>query len=168
MTTTRISQLAERAGVPATTLRFYEGAGLLPADRTPAGYRVYGEDAVEPPAARPVDVELAPSHRTAEEQTERWSGATVACPLSGQGMAERTSAWHAVPGGALRAAIPDGLRLTLPAERAAATAELAAAEHRCCPFFDGRLHLDGPHLHLDVRTSAYGAGLLTEAFGAVT
>ncbi|MFD5036597.1 MerR family DNA-binding transcriptional regulator [Streptomyces sp. NPDC058377] len=43
----RISQLAERSGVPATTLRFYAGAGLLPADRTPAGYRVYGEDAVE-------------------------------------------------------------------------------------------------------------------------
>lgn len=47
MTTYRISQLAERSGVPATTLRFYEDAGLLPADRTPAGYRVYGEDAVE-------------------------------------------------------------------------------------------------------------------------
>ncbi|MZE80651.1 heavy metal-responsive transcriptional regulator [Streptomyces xinghaiensis] len=47
MTAYRISQLAERSGVPATTLRFYEDAGLLPADRTPAGYRVYGEDAVE-------------------------------------------------------------------------------------------------------------------------
>ncbi|WP_327249051.1 heavy metal-responsive transcriptional regulator [Streptomyces sp. NBC_01320] len=47
MTTYRISQLADRSGVPATTLRFYEDAGLLPADRTPAGYRVYGEDAVE-------------------------------------------------------------------------------------------------------------------------
>ncbi|MBL1104478.1 heavy metal-responsive transcriptional regulator [Streptomyces sp. 5-8] len=47
MTTYRISQLAERSGVPATTLRFYEDAGLLPADRTPAGYRVYGQDAVE-------------------------------------------------------------------------------------------------------------------------
>lgn len=43
----RISQLAERCGVPATTLRFYENARLLPAGRTPAGYRVYGEDAVE-------------------------------------------------------------------------------------------------------------------------
>lgn len=41
-----ISELAERCGVPATTLRFYESAGLLPAGRTPAGYRVYGEDAV--------------------------------------------------------------------------------------------------------------------------
>ncbi|WP_053641043.1 MULTISPECIES: MerR family transcriptional regulator [unclassified Streptomyces] len=47
MRTYRISQLAERSGVPATTLRFYEDAGLLTAGRTPAGYRVYGEDAVE-------------------------------------------------------------------------------------------------------------------------
>lgn len=48
MTTTyRISQLADLSGVPATTLRFYEDAGLLPADRTPSGYRQYGEEAVE-------------------------------------------------------------------------------------------------------------------------
>ncbi|MEU8840502.1 heavy metal-responsive transcriptional regulator [Streptomyces roseus] len=47
MTSYRISQLAERSGVPATTLRYYEDAGLLPADRTSSGYRVYGEDAVE-------------------------------------------------------------------------------------------------------------------------
>lgn len=43
----RISQLAERSGVPATTLRYYESAGLLTADRTPSGYRVYGEPALE-------------------------------------------------------------------------------------------------------------------------
>lgn len=47
MTSYRISQLAERSGVPATTLRFYESAGLLPAERTASGYRVYGEEAVE-------------------------------------------------------------------------------------------------------------------------
>ncbi|MGW9029517.1 heavy metal-responsive transcriptional regulator [Streptomyces sp. NPDC055722] len=47
MTTYRISQLAERSGVPATTLRFYETAGLLPAERTASGYRVYREDAME-------------------------------------------------------------------------------------------------------------------------
>lgn len=35
---------------PATTLRHYEGAGLLPAERTPAGYRMYGEAALERPA----------------------------------------------------------------------------------------------------------------------
>jgi DNA-binding transcriptional MerR regulator len=43
----QISQLAAQSGVPATTLRFYETAGLLPADRTDAGYRVYGPGAVE-------------------------------------------------------------------------------------------------------------------------
>ncbi|MEU1788601.1 MerR family DNA-binding transcriptional regulator [Streptomyces sparsogenes] len=42
----RISQLAERTGDSPTTLRFYEHAGLLPSGRTPAGYRVYGQDAV--------------------------------------------------------------------------------------------------------------------------
>ncbi|WP_235032650.1 MerR family transcriptional regulator [Actinacidiphila yanglinensis] len=39
LTTYRISQLAERCGVPATTLRFYEDTGLLPAERTASGYR---------------------------------------------------------------------------------------------------------------------------------
>ncbi|MFF0288852.1 MerR family transcriptional regulator [Streptomyces sp. NPDC005262] len=47
MTDYRISQLAERSGLPATTLRFYETAGLLLAERTASGYRVYGEGAVE-------------------------------------------------------------------------------------------------------------------------
>lgn len=47
MSTYRISQLAERTGVPATTLRFYETVGLLPAERSVSGYRVYGQDAVE-------------------------------------------------------------------------------------------------------------------------
>lgn len=43
MTTYRISQLAEHAGVPATTLRFYEREGLLPAARSSSGYRQYTE-----------------------------------------------------------------------------------------------------------------------------
>ncbi|UVS80516.1 Mercuric resistance operon regulatory protein [Actinokineospora sp. UTMC 2448] len=47
VTSLRISQLAAQTGVPATTLRYYETAGLLPADRTATGYRVYGPDAVE-------------------------------------------------------------------------------------------------------------------------
>ncbi|MEV4442993.1 MerR family transcriptional regulator [Streptomyces sp. NPDC049577] len=47
MTHYRISQLAARTGVPASTLRFYEKAGLLPADRSSGGYRIFGEDAVE-------------------------------------------------------------------------------------------------------------------------
>ena len=42
----RISELAESAGVPASTVRYYERVGLmgLP-DRTASGYRDYGEDA---------------------------------------------------------------------------------------------------------------------------
>ncbi|ANY06322.1 MerR family transcriptional regulator [Pseudonocardia sp. HH130630-07] len=39
----RISQLAERVGVPATTLRYYGSRGLLPARRTPGGYRSYDD-----------------------------------------------------------------------------------------------------------------------------
>ena len=42
----RISELAESAGVPASTVRYYERVGLmaLPA-RTSSGYRDYGDDA---------------------------------------------------------------------------------------------------------------------------
>jgi DNA-binding transcriptional MerR regulator len=43
----RISEVADRTGVPATTLRFYETVGLLPAARTSAGYRDYDDDALE-------------------------------------------------------------------------------------------------------------------------
>jgi DNA-binding transcriptional MerR regulator len=43
----RISELAARTGVPATTLRYYEQVGLLSASRTPNGYRAYDERAVE-------------------------------------------------------------------------------------------------------------------------
>ena len=48
MTTLRIAEVAERTGVPATTLRYYEDIGLLaPAGRTPNGYRAYSEQDVE-------------------------------------------------------------------------------------------------------------------------
>lgn len=44
----RIAELSQRTGFPASTLRYYEGIGLLPAaQRSPAGYRVYHDDAVE-------------------------------------------------------------------------------------------------------------------------
>lgn len=42
----RISELAESAGVRASTVRYYERVGLLAdPDRTASGYRNYGEDA---------------------------------------------------------------------------------------------------------------------------
>ncbi len=43
----RISEVSSRTGVPSSTLRYYEQVGLLPAARTPAGYRVYDERSVE-------------------------------------------------------------------------------------------------------------------------
>ncbi|MFF7494649.1 MULTISPECIES: MerR family transcriptional regulator [Streptomyces] len=267
MTSMRISQLAERSGVPATTLRFYESAGLLSADRTPAGYRMYGEDAVDrlafigaakhlglaleeigelvgvweagacrdvkadlrprisarlaeaearaaelaaftaslrgalahldalpdragrcdpecgflapgsptsgsAPASggalggQPVDVVLSPGRRAAAAaEAERWRSAPVACSLGGDGLRERTARWREAVAGAARDSVPEGLRLTLPVDRVTRVAELAAAEQQCCPFFDFRLHLDGPHLHLEVRAPADGGALLTDLFG---
>lgn len=43
----RISQLADRAGVPVTTLRHYEREGLLPAQRSASGYRLYDDESVD-------------------------------------------------------------------------------------------------------------------------
>ena len=41
----RISEVAVRAGVPVSTVRYYERIGLLPTpERTDAGYRDYDED----------------------------------------------------------------------------------------------------------------------------
>jgi DNA-binding transcriptional MerR regulator len=43
-----VSQLADRAGIAADTVRYYERVGLLPPpQRTAAGYRQYDEAAVE-------------------------------------------------------------------------------------------------------------------------
>ena len=39
-----IGEVAKRSGVPAKTIRYYESIGLIsPAERTAAGYRVYGD-----------------------------------------------------------------------------------------------------------------------------
>ena len=47
-TSLRIGQLAERVGVPVSTIRYYERRGLLrPDTRTDANYRLYDEGAVE-------------------------------------------------------------------------------------------------------------------------
>ena len=46
MTTYQISELASRTGTTPATLRYYEQEGLLRPNRSPAGYRLYGEEAV--------------------------------------------------------------------------------------------------------------------------
>ena len=48
MATLTVSMLAERTGIPAGTIRYYDRAGLLPPPaRTPAGYRQYDEAAAQ-------------------------------------------------------------------------------------------------------------------------
>jgi len=47
VTTYQVSELAERVGLPPSTLRFYEQAGLLPARRSESGYRLFDDQAVE-------------------------------------------------------------------------------------------------------------------------
>ncbi len=43
-----IGELAERSGMSPDTIRYYERAGVLPEpDRSPAGYRVYGDGDLE-------------------------------------------------------------------------------------------------------------------------
>lgn len=262
MTSMRISELAERSGVPATTLRFYESAGLLSCERSANGYRTYSSEALDRlsfigvakrfglaleeiaallevwqagPCAR-VKADLRPriaahlddaevrasdlaaftgtlrraldhldnlpdrdepcdsdcdfpaadhtaSHTadhtaghtvdhtairaadTADGERSRWRTAPVACSLAPDGLDARAEAWRALIAGAGHELIPDGVRLRLPIDRAAAAAELAAAEQECCPFFDFRLHLDGPDLHLEVRAPAEAGVLLEELFG---
>ena len=43
----KVSELAGRTGVPASTLRFYDAEGLLSARRSPSGYRLYDDAAVD-------------------------------------------------------------------------------------------------------------------------
>lgn len=247
----RISELAARSGVPASTLRFYETSGLLPAARTAAGYRLYGEEAVSrlrfistakrlglpleeigdllavwetgtctqvkadlqprltarlaQAAQRAAEINAftavlrgaleqleafpdradrcghdcgflttAPPPRTpagptpgrdaADGEEQRWRTAPVACSLPSGDLPGRAAAWRQAISGATAAGIPDGMRLTLPASRAATVAGLAAAEQDCCPFLDFRLHLDGPVLHLEVRAPGDAADLLTALF----
>ncbi len=43
-----VSKLAEEAGTSPDTVRYYERIGLLPeTERSPSGYRLYGDEAVE-------------------------------------------------------------------------------------------------------------------------
>lgn len=44
----RIGELAQKAGTRPSTLRYYEERGLIrPPERTPAGYRSYGDETVK-------------------------------------------------------------------------------------------------------------------------
>ncbi|WP_052746010.1 MerR family transcriptional regulator [Allosalinactinospora lopnorensis] len=90
----------------------------------------------------------------------------VACSLDDQGMGERLTQWRRLLRGARRQEIPGGLRLTLPAERAAQAAGLAVAERECCAFFTFTLHVDHGAVHLEIRAPEEAQSLLAEVSGA--
>jgi len=225
MSDLRISQLAERSGVPATTLRFYEGAGLLPAGRTGSGYRTYDETAVERLAFIGAAKRLGLALEEIGELLEVWSEGScaqvrddlrpriaariteaerraaesaaftvtlrkalrhldtlpdsrercgpqcaavdetpIACTLTGQDMDQRIGQWRSLLAGASIEPIPGGVRVRLPADRAARAAELAVAEQECCAFFDVRLLLQGPIVEMEVRAPEEAAPLLSALF----
>ncbi len=93
-----------------------------------------------------------------------WRHAPVACSLTGGQQEERAEQWQRLLAGAEQEPIPEGVRLSLTADRAGAVAELAAAEQDCCPFFDFRLHLQHGYAHLEVRAPAEAADLVTALF----
>ncbi len=76
----RISELAERVGVPPTTLRYYESRGLLPARRTGSGYRTYDDRDVERmrfiTTAKTLGLPLdrIRDHQTGQPRAQRYDG----------------------------------------------------------------------------------------------
>jgi DNA-binding transcriptional MerR regulator len=129
------------------------------------------------PAAEPAPVALEltrrpePAARTVESAAEEegWRSQPVVCSLDGGSMSGRVEDWHHLLASAIeRETIPDGLRLTFPADPALASqvARLAAAEQECCAFFDVTLHLTPAALVLSVRAPEAGARMLADLFGA--
>lgn len=42
----KIGELCRQTGMPASTLRFYDGMGLLPSQRSQSNYRIFSEETV--------------------------------------------------------------------------------------------------------------------------
>lgn len=86
-----------------------------------------------PAPVGPVPITLPPT-RPRPAATEAWRDALVACTLGGAEPGERTEQWqHMVDKAETRQEIPDGVRLSFPAD-AGLAGEIAAlaAEHGCC------------------------------------
>lgn len=89
--------------------------------------------------------------------------APVACSLSAEGRVSQLDQWRDLLTSVVdERGIDGGVRVSLPVDRLAEAASLAAAEQACCPFFDFRLHLAGALIHLEMRAPAEAAALLAE------
>ncbi|MEV5301147.1 MerR family transcriptional regulator [Amycolatopsis methanolica] len=120
-------------------------------------------------APAPVPVELLPRRpgTPAERSTQAPTEAPpIACTLTGDDQADRIQQWqHLLAHAVHREPLDGGVRIDLPATLAGEVAALAAAEQRCCAFFDFTLHLVGQTVRLDVRAPAEAAPLLADVFG---
>ncbi|TQM84487.1 hypothetical protein FHX81_6933 [Saccharothrix saharensis] len=93
------------------------------------------------------------------------SGVPIACTLTGDEKAKRVDEWRALLDGARPEGITNGLRWRLSTARAGAAAELAAAEQRCCAFFDFTLRLTEGELVLEAYAPEDAAELFLDVFG---
>lgn len=91
---------------------------------------------------------------------------SVACTLTAANQAGRIGEWRQLLGQADgRETVAGGLAFRFPAGLAGRVAELAAAEQRCCPFFEFTLHLIAGGLRFEVRIPEGAATLLPDVFG---
>jgi len=113
-------------------------------------------------APTPVSVEFGPRRPAPAPEPEP---APIACTLTGDEQAGRVEQWRQLLAGADVDVIAGGLRFQLAADLAGRVAELAAAEQRCCAFFEFAMRLQGGGLQFEVRAPAQAAPLLAEVFG---
>jgi MerR family transcriptional regulator, copper efflux regulator len=122
----RIKDVAERSGFNATTLRYYEEIGLLPAaNRTPAGYRMYDDDTLERLAFIARAKQLGCTLEEIADLTMAWEGG-VCGPVQ-----DRLRVLVADKLSSARQQIDELTMLTTELRRAAATLEIHRPEGAC-------------------------------------
>ncbi|WAL75801.1 heavy metal-responsive transcriptional regulator [Kitasatospora sp. YST-16] len=175
-TEARIAELAAFSTHLAAVHAGLEGPAPAGGCGPDCGCTTTGATTTAPEPVGPVAVDLSPT-RTLNASApgpvaaEAWRRAPVACTLGGDRFGERAAQWNDLAASAeRREEIPDGLRLTFPADPplAGRIAELAAAEQGCCAFFDFSLHLTPTALQLTVRAPEEGAPMLADLFGATS
>lgn len=148
----RISQVAERTGMPATTLRYYETRGLLPVRRSRSGYRTYDES----------DVEWLHFIATAKELGLSLDEIRDLVDVRDDGRC-RDVRDTLGPAGAPREDLAGGgVRIRPPAGRVDDVAALVAAESRCCPLLTFHLTVAPGGITLDAHAPEGAAELLRE------
>ena len=95
------------------------------------------------------------------------AGVPVACSLAGDAVEVRLAEWREVLASVSdRERMPNGIRLLLdPSAPLARIAELAVAEHACCPFLDFTLTIDGRGTALEVSAPGDGRELVDALVG---